>query len=67
MTIKLYTLISVGPYPSTLIVGTGAPTKEKEKKRTDFARGVSHLTCLLPWNNLIEVPGVIFLHAGSRT
>ena len=41
--------------------------KRKRKKRTGFARGGSHLACLLHGNNLIKVPGVIFQHAGSGT
>jgi len=41
--------------------------KRKRKKSTGFARGGSRLTCLLHGNNLIKVPGVIFLLAGSGT
>lgn len=37
---------------------------KKEEKKTGFARGGFLLTCLLHRNNLIKVPGVIFLHAG---
>lgn len=67
MTIKLYTDICVGPYTSSLTVDTGAPTKERGKKGLALQEGGPISPCLLQGNNLIQVPGVISLHAGSGT